>query len=281
MSMSIHTLQQDTFKPRSNARASLIAFLAIVRRDLLVMRREALVYLVQMLMQPLFFLFIFGKVFSSVGQAPPGFVTLLLPGIVALTVFVTTLQGPSIELARDLAFTREIEDRLLAPLPIGLVAAEKIVLSALRGLIAGALVFPLAYWVLGSDFQVRSDQIGVLIGLMALIALAGAALGFLVAVVAPQQLLPLIFALVLTPITMTGCTFYSWASLSTIKWFQALTLFNPLTYASEGIRYAMIPLVHGQAPDMLALGWVVLALCGTFVVCLLAGIRFFHKRVIS
>src|SRR5262249_35583408 len=44
----------------------------------------------------------------------------------------------------------------------------------------------------------------------------------------------------------TGCTIYSWASLSSIKWFQIVTLFNPLTYAAEGLRYALVPPVHGQ-----------------------------------
>jgi ABC-2 type transport system permease protein len=281
MSTSIPTVEPQTFRARSNVRASITAFLAIVRRDLLVMRRDALVYLVQMLLQPLFFLFIFGKVFASVGVSAAGFSTLLLPGIVALTLFVTTLQGPSIELARDLGFTREIEDRLLAPLPVALVAIEKILLSALRGVIAGALVLPLAAVILGSDLRVSTDHLGILVGLMILISLAGATLGFMLAVSAPLRLLPLLFGIVLTPITMTGCTFFTWSSLHTLKWFQVATLFNPMTYASEGLRYAMVPLIHGQAIDTLALGWVILALCGTFVTCLLAGIALFHRRVVS
>ncbi|HEU5199833.1 MAG TPA: ABC transporter permease, partial [Ktedonobacterales bacterium] len=129
--------------------------------------------------------------------------------------------------------------------------------------------------------QVRADQIGVLIGLMALIALVGAALGLLLAVIVPVQQLPLIFALVFTPLIFTGCTYYPWALLDGIKWFQILTLFNPLTYASEGIRYAMVPPVHGQALQTLALGWVLLALCVSFIACLWGGIKLFRKRVVS
>ena len=88
MSATIPTTQQPGFQPRSNARASLTAFLAIVSRDLLVMRREVITFLLQTLIQPLFFLFVFGKVLSTIGAANAGFSTLLLPGIVALTVFV-------------------------------------------------------------------------------------------------------------------------------------------------------------------------------------------------
>ena len=281
MSATIPSTQQHGFQPRSNARATLTAFLAIVSRDLLVMRREAITFLLQTLIQPLFFLFVFGKVLSTIGAANAGFSTLLLPGIVALTVFLTALQGPAVDLARDLGVIREIDDRLLAPLPTALVAIEKVLLATLRALTGGAFIFPLAYWILGSGFQVRSDMIGVLIGLMVLVALVGAALGLVLGTAAPIQLLPLIFALVLTPLIFTGCTFYPWASLGAIKWFQILTLFNPLTYAAEGMRYAMVPPVHGQALQTLAIGWVLLALCASFILALWGGIKLFQRRVVS
>ena len=281
MSASISATQRRTFHPRSNARATLSAFWAIVSRDLLVMRREVITFLAQTLIQPLFLLFVIGKVFSTIGAASAGFSILLLPGVVALTVFLTALQGPAVDLARDLSVLREIDDRLLAPLPITLVAVEKLLLATLRALIGGAFVFPLAFWILGSGYQVRTDLLGVLIGLMALVALVGAALGMLIAVVAPIQLLPVIFALVFTPLIFTGCTLYPWASLSTIKWFQVLTLFNPLTYAAEGLRYAMIPPVHGLAPQTLAISWVALALGASSILCLGGGIALFHRRVVS
>ena len=281
MSASIPSTQQHGFHARSNTRAALTAFLAIVSRDLLVMRREVITFLLQTLIQPLFFLFVFGKVLSTIGAANAGFSTLLLPGVVALTVFLTALQFPAIDLARDLGVIREIDDRLLSPLPIALVAVEKVLLAALRALIGGAFIFPLAFLVLGSGYQVRADLLGVLIGLMVLTALAGAALGLLLGVSVPIQLLPLIFALVLTPLIFTGCTFYPWAALGALKWFQVVTLFNPLTYAAEGIRYAMVPPVHGQGLQTLALGWVLLALCASFILCLWGGIKLFHRRVVS
>lgn len=281
MSASLPSTQQREFHARSNTRATLAALGAIVSRDLLVMRRDVIIFLLQTLIQPLFMLFVIGKVYLTIGASRAGFSTLLLPGIVALTIFVTALQGPSVDLARDLSVTREIDDRLLAPLPITLVALEKLALASLRALIAGALVFPLGFLVLGSDLQVRTDEIGVLIGVMVLVALVGAALGLLLAVSVPIQQMPIIFALVFTPLIFTGCTLYPWALLSTIKWFQIVTLFNPLTYAAEGLRYAMIPPLHGPASQTLALGWVLLALCVSFIACLWGGIKLFRKRVVS
>ncbi|HLH64056.1 MAG TPA: hypothetical protein VKV20_20455 [Ktedonobacteraceae bacterium] len=98
MSTSIPSAQRHTFQARSNASASLTAFLAIVSRDLLIMLREMLVFLLQTLIQPLFFLFVFGKVLSTIGAANANFSIVLLPGVVALTVFLTALQGPAVDL---------------------------------------------------------------------------------------------------------------------------------------------------------------------------------------
>ena len=281
MSAPIPSTLQHKFHARSNARATLTAFLAIVSRDLLVMRREVIVFLLQTLIQPLFFLFVFGKVLLTIGAANASFSTVLLPGIVALTVFLTALQGPAVDLARDLNVIREIDDRLLASLPTMLVAIEKVLLATLRALIGGAFIFPLAFWILGSGYQVRTDMLGVLIGLMVLVALVGASLGLVLGTAAPIQMLPLIFALVLTPLMFTGCTFYPWASLDALKWFQIVTLFNPLTYAAEGMRYAMVPPVHGQPLQTLAIGWVLLALCASFILALWGGLKLFQRRVVS
>ncbi len=281
MSVPIVSPTRRGFRARGNVSAAFSAFWAIVSRDLLVTRREFVVFLVQTLVQPLFYIFVFGKVLSAIGSANAGFSTLLLPGVVALTTFITALQGTAIELGRDLGFTHEIEDRLLAPIPIALVSIEKVMLATLRGLIAGALVFPLAYWILGNDFQVRSDRIAILIGLLVLEALLGATLGLLLGSAVPVQMLPLIFALVFTPLIFTGCTFYSWDSLSAIKWFQTVTLYNPLTYAAEGMRYAMVPLINGQQLPTLALGWILLALGGSVILCFTVGMLLFRRRVLS
>jgi ABC-2 type transport system permease protein len=122
---------------------------------------------------------------------------------------------------------------------------------------------------------------GILIGLMVLVALVGSSLGLVLSTTVPIQLFSLVFALVLTPLMFTGCTFYPWASLGAIKWFQVVTLFNPLTYAAEGMRYVMVPPIHGQAVQTLAIGWVLLVLGATFILCLWGGLKLFHRRVVS
>src|SRR5512135_2587127 len=83
----------QTARARGRINIAFTAFMAIMRRDITVTGREFIAFLLQVLLQPLFFLFIFGKVLPSIGFTGPGFAAILLPGIVALTVVLTALQG--------------------------------------------------------------------------------------------------------------------------------------------------------------------------------------------
>ncbi|MGH2514767.1 MAG: ABC transporter permease [Ktedonobacterales bacterium] len=274
-------------KARETSRASYAttAFFAILRRDIVVTGREFLPFLLQVLVQPLFFLFIFGKVLPGIGLASNSFGALLLPGIVSLTVLLAAMQGVTLPLVLDLGFAREIDDRLLAPLPVSLVALEKVLFAAMRGIVAGAVIFPLAYWILGSGYDVRNDRIGVLIGIVVLIAFAGACLGLTIGTLIKPEQIGLMFSLILTPMLFLGCTYFPWGSLGGIKWFQIVTLFNPLTYGSEGMRYAMVPPVqiagHTVTVPTLDMHWVLLALFATIIAFFLIGTRTFRRRVVN
>lgn len=263
------------------ARVAAAAFFAILRRDIIVTWRTIVAFLVQVLLQPLFFLFIFGKVLPSIGAASVNYGGLLLPGIVALTVVTTALQGVTLPLVLDLGYAREIDDRLLAPLPVELVAIEKVVFAALRGMMAGAIIFPLARWVLGSQYQVRSDAIGTIIGIMVFTAFAGASLGLTIGTLVKPEQIGLMFSLIFTPLIFTGCTYYPWGALGNIRWFQVITLFNPLTYAAEGLRAAMMPHAQLALLHPLEMQWVLLGLSVTFVAFMIAGMLVFRRRVVS
>jgi ABC-2 type transport system permease protein len=268
-------------RQRSGFAMAAAAFFAILRRDLLVTWRELIAFLIQVLIQPLFLLFIFGKVLPGIGFASPSFGAIFLPGVVGFTVVLTALQGVTLPLVLDLGYAREIDDRLLAPLPVDLVAVEKIIFAALRGLVAGVVIFPLAHWILGSGYQVRTDDIGTLIGLLVLTAFAGASLGLTIGTLIKPEQIGLMFSLIITPLIFLGCTYYPWGTLGSLKWFQVITLFNPLTYASEGLRYAMVPTLHGYTLPTLGIGWVLLGLSATVVIFSILGIRAFHRRVVN
>jgi ABC-2 type transport system permease protein len=250
-------------------------FGAVLWRDIFVTGRELPVFLAQVLLQPLFLLFVFGKVLSSIGQTRPGYADLLFPGIVALTSVLTALQGTALPLVLDFSFSREIEDRLLAPMPIALVAIEKMVFATLRGVIAAAVMFPLGYLLLGS-LSIHTGGIPLLAVAVILGAVLGSALGMTLGTLVPPSKISVMFALILTPIIFTGSTQYPWPSLSGLRWFQVIAAANPLTYDSETMRAAIVP--HTQHMPV----WLTLpVLVGSVVLFGAIGMYGFGKRARS
>jgi ABC-2 type transport system permease protein len=203
------------------------------------------------------------------------YANLLLPGVIALTTVLTALQSTAFPLVIDFSFTKEIEDRLLAPLPTGWVALEKIAFSMIRALIAAVLMFPIGRLVLGS-VPFHAGGLPLLIAALLLGALVGAAMGLTIGTLVQPARINIVFALVLTPLLFTGCSQYPWPTLDRLPWFQVITLFNPLTYVSEAMRAAMVPSVPHIAP------WIsILVLVATSTLFLVIGIRGFLRRAID
>ena len=275
MSTTTSPTPTATAGPRRPAASPGRAFLAVLWRDLYVTGRELPVFLAQVVLQPLFLLFVFGKVLSDLGFTQAGYARVLFPGILALTATVTGLQSTAFPLVIDFSFTKEIEDRLLAPLPVGMVAVEKVVFASLRALLAALVMLPIGVWVLGS-IPWRSSGLPLFATVLLLGCLVGSCLGMIMGTAVPPNRINVMFALILTPLLFTGASQYPWASLEHLRWFQVVTACNPLTYVSEGMRAAMVPDVPHIRP------WVsVLVLVVTIVASLAIGIRLFLRRAVD
>jgi ABC-2 type transport system permease protein len=251
------------------------AALAILRRDLYVTGREFPFVLAQVILQPLFLLFVFGKVLTQLGYARPGYVDVLFPGLVALAAVLTGFQSTALPLVIEFSYSNEIEDRLLAPLPIGAVALEKVVVSAMRGTIAAAVMFPIGVWLLGSIPWTAGAAAGVAV-MTVVGALMGAAMGLVLGTFVSPNRINLTFALVTTPLLFTGSSQYPWPSLAHLRWFQVVSALNPMTYVSEGLRGLMAPTVpHIQL-------WVCfVAAVGSLVVLTAVGMIGFLRRALG
>jgi ABC-2 type transport system permease protein len=207
------------------------AFRAILWRDIYVTGKEFWVFLAQVGLQPLFMLFVFAKVLGAGGYVTDDYAEVLLPGIVALTAFLTALQTVSFPLIMEFSYTREIEDRLLAPLPTYLIAIEKLTLAVLRALVSVLFMFPIGALVLGSA-PWRSAGVPLLLIALVLGSWVGAGIGLTLGTFVPPNRISIMFAVILTPIMFTGATQYPWKSLDSLAWFQVVTAVNPLTYLS-------------------------------------------------
>ncbi len=249
--------------------------LAILRRDLMVTGREFPIFLAQVILQPLFLLFVFGKVLTELGYAQPGYQEVLFPGLVALAAVLTGLQSTALPLVIEFSYSNEIEDRLLAPLPVGAVAVEKVVFAAMRGFVAAAVMFPIGVWILGSIPWQASTAVAVAV-MMVLGSLLGAAMGLILGTYVPPNRINVTFALVLTPLIFTGSSQYPWPSLDHIRWFQVVSALNPMTYVSEGLRGLMVPSVPHIAT------WACFVVAAVYlVVLMLVGMYGFNRRALS
>ena len=251
------------------------AFRAVLYRDLYVTWREAPAFLAQVILQPLFLLFVFGKVLGSLGYTQHGYANLLFPGLLALTAVITAMQALSFPLVAEFGWTKEIEDRLLAPMPTSFVAAEKVLFALLRSLVATLIMIPVGIVILGS-IPWRWDGFPLFLAGLVLGALVGAGFGLLLGTLVQPQRINLLFSLVFTPLLFTGCSQYPWPSLARLRWFQVVTAANPMTYVSEALRGALVPAVPHIRP------WICIVVL-VFAVCVLiaVGLRGFYRRAID
>jgi len=84
--------------------------------------------------------------------------SLLLPGIMAISMVFTGVWAVAMPLIGEFQFTREIEDRLLAPIENSWLAIEKVFFGTLQALVAGLAVIPMAWLLLrpGVEFNLHS-----------------------------------------------------------------------------------------------------------------------------
>jgi ABC-2 type transport system permease protein len=251
------------------------AFFAILYRDVYVTGRELPAFAAQVILQPFFMLFVFGKVLGSLGYTQNNYSDLLFPGLVSLTAVLTAMQTLAFPLVAEFGWTREIEDRLLAPMPTSFVALEKIVFAMMRSFAAALVMIPIGILVLGS---IPWRWSGVPLFLVALVlgSLVGAGIGLLMGTLVQPQRINLLFSLVFTPLLFTGCSQYPWPSLSNLRWFQVITACNPMTYVSELMRAALVPSVPHIRP------WICIVVGFSSVAVLMwFGLRGFFRRAIA
>lgn len=258
-------------RPRSTAT---VAFLGLLIRDLRVLRRSLGPFVGQVILQPLLLVFTFTYVLPHIEVAfsagSTTYATLLLPGLLASTALTTGISTVTTPLSTDLGSTHEIDDRVLAPISIGAVAREKILIGAIYAWLSALVVFPLIWLVSATPLDVRIMSFPTFLAMFILVGITSGALGLtLGSIVKPEQI-GVLYGVAIIPIQFLGCVFYPWARLQHIRWVQYLTLANPLTYLSEGTRGALTP----QVPHM--------PLAATFavVLCLAVGLTFLGSSLL-
>ena len=276
----LETRRSMDFRP---ARAAALgAFWALLLRDLRVLQKTIVVFAVRTIMQPFLLVFVFTYVFPKIGQGVGGtarseadFSTLLMAGVVATSMIFQGVQAVALPLVQEFGFTREIEDRVMSPMPVWGVALEKIAAGAVQALIAGLVVFPLAAVIPATPVHLHIHWL-VLLTVAPIAAVLSAALGLTMGTRVKPQQVPLLFAIVVLPITFLGAVYYPWTSLAPIRWLQVIVLVNPLVYMCEGFRLALTRDAQHMPVWAIYTGMIAFT-----VVLMWVGIDGFRRRVLS
>ena len=267
--------------PRAAQRATVTAFGAMLLRDLRVVRKTLPAFLMRTVTQPFLFVFVFAYVFPKIGQGIGGsnaseaeFATLLAPGLIGIGIIFQGIQAVALPLVSEFGYTREIEDRVIAPLPVWAVGVEKIVSGAIQAGIAALITLPIVLVVPSSEVHLDVTW-PVLLTVAPLCCVLAGSLGLMLGTRVEPRNVSLMFSILLMPMSMLGCVYYPWQSLEAIPWLQVAVLVNPLVYMSEGLRAALTTVPH------MSLWAVYAALIGFTVVLARSGLAGFRRRVIA
>src|ERR1700689_2203856 len=220
------SLQHETIASgprRTTYAASRIALGALLLRDVTVLKKDWAIFVMRTVIQPFLlcfvFLFIFPKIGQSVGgggaAAESAFATVLVAGVVGISIMFQGVQSVALQMATEFGFTREIEDRVQAPCPIWLVAFEKVLSGALQGVVSAAIVLPIASFVHASGVEAHLTLHWLIVVTMVPLAcIAMASLGLILGTSFEPRNIGLMFGYIILPITFLGGPSYSWTKLA-------------------------------------------------------------------
>ena len=269
--------------------ASRAALGALLLRDLVVLRKHSWEFVLRTLIQPFLLCFVFLYVFPEIGQGIGGrgpvgesaFATILVPGVVGISIMFQGVQSIALAMAQEFGFTREIEDRVQAPCPIWLVAMAKVLSGATQGVLSALIVLPIAAVVHAPGVHAHLTlHWWIVLTFVPLACIAMAGLGLVLGTSFEPRNIGLMFGFIILPITFLGGTYYGWTRLAPVTlgswhWLQTLVLINPLIYVNEGMRAALTNAPH------IHLYVIYPVVVGFAVVFLTLGLRNFRRRVLS
>jgi len=192
------------------------------------------------LIQPLIWLVIFGQLFRNMTQIPgfpaDSYLDFFLPGVLIMTVlFGSSWSGVS--LLREIQ-AGTVDKMLVSPVSRVAIVLSRVLHSTVQVLVQSAIIFLVA-WLLGARFNLGVVPLGLTLVVIALLGLcfAAASNGFAIAL---QREEPLV---VIGNMMTLPLMFFSTALVPESfmpQWIRLVGLVNPINYAVEGVRSALV-----------------------------------------
>ncbi len=176
----------------------------------------------------------------------------------------------------DLSGDRKINYEMILPIPTWLVFIKIMVSFALRALVIGTAVIPVAKILLREQFVLSSVSWPSLVLMLIMTSILTAAFGLLVtSFTRGMHVLSSIWARCIFPLWIFGGFQFSWAALNNaLPWLSYVSLFNPIFYTTEGFRAAILP-----EGNFIAVKICVPVLICFSLVCAVVAIMRFKRRL--
>lgn len=192
--------------------------------------------LLAMIIQPLFFLFIFGSGFRNI-QIPGldiPYIHFLAPGIITMAiVFSSMFTGISVLWDKQFGFLQEV---LVAPISRLSIIIGRTLGGATIALMQGLIILAIAI-VLGTPIPALPN---LLLTILFMILIAVSAVGFgliLASRMNDFQSFPLIMNLIVMPLVFLSSAFFPVIDDATLR---TIAMFNPVFYMVDGLRGSLI-----------------------------------------
>jgi ABC-2 type transport system permease protein len=254
-----------TAQPESGAAVTRVAAVRVPERSFasdlrairVVWHRELLRFfhdrprLVASLLQPMLYLFVLGSGLSSMTTGGPGgdLRTFLFPGVMSMAVLFTCFfAAGSLVWDREFGFMREM---MVAPVRRGAILIGKCLGGATAGTFQGLVMLSVAGLV-GVPYSF--SLVGELLAEVVLLSFALTAIGVaLAARIKSMQSFMAIMQVVLMPLFFMSGALFPLRALPT--WLMVLTRLDPLTYAVDPMRRAVLEHVSPGASMGLGVTW--------------------------
>jgi ABC-2 type transport system permease protein len=212
-----------------------VAFYTLLRKEIVRFCRMWPQTLLPPLITAALYFIIFGSFIGSQIGLVQGiaYIDFIVPGLILMTIINNAFANVvfSFYIAK---FQREIEEIIVAPVPIWVIISAYVGAGFLRGITSGILVFFIALFF----WEPQLYNAGILFLFAILTSLVFSLGGLLNGIFARKfDDITLFSTFILIPLTYLGGVFYSIDTLPAI--WQTISRFNPILYMMNGFRYGM------------------------------------------
>ena len=235
---------------------NLRGFATLVRRETKKFTKSTTQTIVAPVISSVLYIVVFGKFIGS--QIPEvsghSYMAFLIPGLIMMSVITSSYFNSSSSILIS-KFFNNLTEMLTAPLSYFEMVAALTLGGVVRGFAVGMVTLMVSFLFI----HLRLFDIFVFVYFMLFVSLIFSSIGVMMGLWATQFVhLETFSNLVLTPLTFLGGVFYSISILPDL--LQTLSLFNPLLYMIDGMRYGML----GVSDISIVFSMILVLILGSF-----------------